>query len=89
MAEATVNAMEHGNRYQHDRPVHIQAESDGRRLLVRIRDHGGNAVIPAPQRPDIERKLAGLQSPRGWGLLLIRGMVDEMVWVHDGQTRNV
>jgi anti-sigma regulatory factor (Ser/Thr protein kinase) len=28
--------------------------------------------------PDIDAKLAGLQSPRGWGLFLIRNMVDEL-----------
>jgi hypothetical protein len=28
--------------------------------------------------PDLEAKLAGMQSPRGWGLFLIQNMVDEM-----------
>ena len=28
--------------------------------------------------PDLEAKLEGLQSPRGWGLFLIKNMVDEM-----------
>jgi anti-sigma regulatory factor (Ser/Thr protein kinase) len=28
--------------------------------------------------PNLEAKLAGLQSPRGWGLFLIEKMVDEM-----------
>ena len=27
---------------------------------------------------DLEAKLAGLQTPRGWGLFLIENMVDEM-----------
>jgi anti-sigma regulatory factor (Ser/Thr protein kinase) len=31
--------------------------------------------LPAP---DLEAKLSGQQSPRGWGLFLIRNMVDEM-----------
>jgi anti-sigma regulatory factor (Ser/Thr protein kinase) len=45
---------------------------------VRITDHGGALAIPEPQIPDLEAKLAGLQSPRGWGLFLIENMVDEM-----------
>jgi serine/threonine-protein kinase RsbW len=28
--------------------------------------------------PDLEAKLEGLQSSRGWGLFLIKNMVDEM-----------
>ena len=35
-------------------------------------------TIPEGDAPDLEAKLAGLQSPRGWGLFLIRSMVDEM-----------
>ena len=27
---------------------------------------------------NLERKLAGLESPRGWGLFLIRNLVDEV-----------
>jgi serine/threonine-protein kinase RsbW len=28
--------------------------------------------------PDLEAKLKGARSPRGWGLFLIKNMVDEM-----------
>jgi hypothetical protein len=28
--------------------------------------------------PDLDAKLAGLQTPRGWGLFLIKNMVDEL-----------
>ncbi|RLT45051.1 MAG: GAF domain-containing protein [Chloroflexi bacterium] len=85
VAEATMNAMEHGNHYRDDLPVRVQAESDGQRLRVRITDHGGGAEIPDPATPDIDLKLAGLQSPRGWGLFLIKSMVDEMNVSDDGQ----
>jgi anti-sigma regulatory factor (Ser/Thr protein kinase) len=33
--------------------------------------------------PDLEAKLAGQQTPRGWGLFLIQNMVDEMNVVSD------
>jgi serine phosphatase RsbU (regulator of sigma subunit)/anti-sigma regulatory factor (Ser/Thr protein kinase) len=83
VAEATMNAMEHGNQYRPDLPVTIEvarrAAPAGREdLLVSIRDFGGSAVLPAPEAPDLEAKLAGTQSPRGWGLFLIKNMVDEM-----------
>ena len=83
VAEATMNAMEHGNQYQEDLPVEIKAFRSPGRLSVHITDHGGKDTIPEPEAPDIEAKLAGLQSPRGWGLFLIKNMVDE-VNIHIG-----
>ncbi|RLT39976.1 MAG: GAF domain-containing protein [Chloroflexi bacterium] len=89
VAEATMNAMEHGNHYRDDLPVRIQAESDGQRLAVRITDQGGDVEIPDPATPDIALKLAGLQSPRGWGLFLIKSMVDEMNVTDDDQHHTI
>jgi hypothetical protein len=38
------------------------------------------------ERPDLEAKLAGEQSPRGWGLFLIESMVDELrTWADERQ----
>jgi len=34
--------------------------------------------IPEVVTPNIDAKLAGLQSPRGWGLFLIEKMVDQV-----------
>ena len=78
VAEATMNAMEHGNRYRADLPVHIRVLCSPARVVVRIDDHGGGTEIPKAEVPDLDAKLAGLQSPRGWGLFLIQNMVDEM-----------
>ena len=79
VAEATMNAMEHGNRYNPEVPVRIQVWLLEKRLLVRIIDRGGSPPPnPNAQRPDLEAKLEGKQPPRGWGLFLIRNMVDDM-----------
>ena len=77
VAEATMNAMEHGNQYRDDQPVQISVCRSAHTLLVRIADYGvgGDAQADAP---DLEAKLEGLQTPRGWGLHLIRHMVDDM-----------
>ena len=80
VAEATMNAMEHGNRYDPDVPVKIQVWLLEESLLVRIIDRGGSPP-PSPNAtevPDLEAKLAGMQTPRGWGLFLIKNMVDEV-----------
>ena len=79
VAEATMNAMEHGNHYLPEKPVAITVQASNEVLLVRIVDHGGTRLLPGDTvEPDIEAKLAGLQSPRGWGLFLIKNMVDDM-----------
>jgi serine phosphatase RsbU (regulator of sigma subunit)/anti-sigma regulatory factor (Ser/Thr protein kinase) len=78
VAEATMNAMEHGNHYRPDAPVQIQVAASGTTLSVRITDEGGTQAIPEATIPDLEAKLAELQTPRGWGLFLIQNLVDEM-----------
>jgi anti-sigma regulatory factor (Ser/Thr protein kinase) len=79
VAEATMNAMEHGNAYDPEVPVKIQVFSSDAELFVRITDQGGSPVSDlAKGVPDLEAKLAGTQTPRGWGLFLIQNMVDEV-----------
>ncbi len=79
VAEATMNAMEHGNKYQADVPVYIYVLASDTDLTVRIKDQGDGMQIPSdPATPDIEAKLAELQTPRGWGLFLIKNLVDDL-----------
>ncbi len=89
VGEATMNAMEHGNHYQPDLPVTIQVRASQSTLSVRITDEGGHSAIPESQTPDLEAKLAGLQSPRGWGLFLIKHLVDDMHVTGDETHRTV
>jgi serine phosphatase RsbU (regulator of sigma subunit)/anti-sigma regulatory factor (Ser/Thr protein kinase) len=89
VGEATMNAMEHGNRYDPDLPVAIRVQTTAEELIISISDHGGGQTIPAVDAPDLEAKLAGLQSPRGWGLFLIRSMVDDMRVTDDGVCHTV
>ena len=87
VAEATMNAMEHGSAYDPERPVSIRVLRSATRLRVRITDSGGDGELAAPAPPDIEAKLAGEQTPRGWGLFLIQNMVDEANLTTDGERR--
>ena len=73
-----MNAIEHGNHGDPTLPVHVRVSVTGRELIVRIVDNGGGREIPEAQTPDLEAKLAGLQKPRGWGLFLIKNMVDDL-----------
>ena len=90
VAEATMNAMEHGNEYRPEVPVKIRVLSSEADLSVRITDQGGSPVPdPDKEAPDLEAKLEGLQTPRGWGLFLIKNMVDEMHVTSDGSHHTV
>ena len=89
VAEATMNAMEHGNEYQADLPVQIEVLQTADQLKVRITDQGGEQAIPEADTPDLNAKLAGEQSPRGWGLFLIKNMVDEMETIIDGKEHTI
>ena len=83
VAEATMNAIEHGNHNDPDLPVGIEVLKDGDVLRIRITDHGGGEEIPDSTAPDIDAKLRGEQTPRGWGLFLIKNMVDDMIVTSD------
>ena len=78
VAEATMNGMEHGNKFDEAIPVLIEVARDAQNLNISITDRGLKQPIPEAELPDLTAKLAGQQSPRGWGLFLIQNMVDEM-----------
>ena len=84
VSEAAMNAIEHGNEGNTDLAVGVQVLLSEDDLRVLIRDFGGAQEIPEAEVPDIEAKLAGLQKPRGWGLFLIKNMVDAMEVTSDG-----
>jgi anti-sigma regulatory factor (Ser/Thr protein kinase) len=89
VAEATMNAMEHGNEYRSDRPVSIRVLHSADRLRVQVTDRGDADELAEPEEPDLEAKLEGRQKPRGWGLFLIEKMVDEARVTGEGGRRTV
>ena len=91
VAEATMNAIEHGNGNRAEIPVEVEVTQDGDDIVVAISDQGGDAAGQAgpAQEPDLLQKLDGAQSPRGWGLFLIRNMVDAMDITTNGQRHTI
>ena len=73
-----MNAIEHGNQNRPELSVGVRVSASEADLSVRITDHGGGRDIPEAETPDLDAKLEGKQTPRGWGLFLIKNMVDEM-----------
>ncbi|HWG63037.1 MAG TPA: ATP-binding protein [Streptosporangiaceae bacterium] len=86
VAEAAMNAIEHGNHNRAEIPVGIEVAKAGEDIVVTITDEGGEQAPQAPaEEPDLLEKLQGGQSPRGWGLFLIRNMVDAMEVTSEGR----
>jgi serine phosphatase RsbU (regulator of sigma subunit)/anti-sigma regulatory factor (Ser/Thr protein kinase) len=89
VAEAAMNAIEHGNLNDPALPVEVRVWVEDRAIVVQVSDQGLGVEFPDEvEEPDIEAKLRGEQSPRGWGLFLMRSMVDDLrVVAHE--TRHV
>jgi serine/threonine-protein kinase RsbW len=77
VSEACINAMEHGNRLHSDTMVLVTLTMTSKTLKVDIKDHG-KGVEREIASPDIEKKIAEMENTRGWGMFLIRNLVDEV-----------
>jgi serine phosphatase RsbU (regulator of sigma subunit)/anti-sigma regulatory factor (Ser/Thr protein kinase) len=90
VSETAMNAIEYGSQGKAEVPVDIVVETTTESIVVRITDRALSGGVPSePEAPDIELKLAGEQKPRGWGLFLIKSMVDSMDVTSDGSSQTV
>jgi serine/threonine-protein kinase RsbW len=80
VAEACINAIEHGNRLNEKLSVGVVLSAGGDKLEVKVIDDG-KGMKQQPARPDIDRKMHGEEGPRGMGMFLIQALVDEAEWV--------
>ena len=83
VAEACINAIEHGNGMDESLRVGVQLSATDTELEVRVSDEGKGAEAHSPGLPDIDRKMLGEEDPRGMGIFLIQALVDEAEW-HSG-----
>jgi serine phosphatase RsbU (regulator of sigma subunit)/anti-sigma regulatory factor (Ser/Thr protein kinase) len=78
VAETVMNAIEYGSQGNPDIPVNVRVDADDTSIRVRVTDRALSGPVPDAEMPDLDAKLEGRQKPRGWGLFLIRHMVDAM-----------
>jgi serine/threonine-protein kinase RsbW len=83
VAEACINAIEHGNRLNDKLSVGVVLSAGADSLEVKVIDDGtGMTKQPGNvHKPDIDRKMHGEEGPRGMGMFLIQALVDEAEWV--------
>ena len=77
VAEAAINAMEHGNQGRADAVVNIAFHycDDAIQIMVADQGEGIKEVLPSP---DINRIVSELDPPVGFGLYLIRQLANEV-----------
>ena len=82
VAEACINAIEHGNQLSSSLNVGVVLSTNDDELVVKVIDDGAG-LSKTPVSPDIDRKMLGEEDPRGMGMFLIQALVDEAEW-HQG-----
>lgn len=82
LEEGIANAIEHGNKHDPNKFVHMDVELDDARILVKIQDEGEGFPHWALPDPTDE---ANLDKPSGRGVFLIRNSMTK-VWFNDKGT---
>jgi serine phosphatase RsbU (regulator of sigma subunit)/anti-sigma regulatory factor (Ser/Thr protein kinase) len=80
IAEACINAMEHGNKLDETLPVGVILSTGDDSLEVRVVDTG-TGPPEHTAAPDIDKKMHEEETPRGMGMFLIESLMDEAEWV--------
>jgi serine/threonine-protein kinase RsbW len=77
--EACINAFQHSHSPDHEVriTVAVLGKEEPQRLLVTVHDNGVGFNPDDVEEPTIEAKLKA-ESKRGWGLKIIRGLMDEV-----------
>jgi serine/threonine-protein kinase RsbW len=85
VAEACLNAIEHGNQLDANARVLVALSIDAHRLSIVVQDEGRGGPPPddVPE-PNIHLKVAGQEKPRKMGIHVIRQLVDEAGFVEPG-----
>jgi serine/threonine-protein kinase RsbW len=90
VAEACINAIEHGNCLNEKLSVGVVLSAGSDALEVKVIDDG-TGITSQPAKPNIDRKMHGEEDVRGMGMFLIQALVDEAEWVagKDGKSSYV
>jgi serine/threonine-protein kinase RsbW len=77
VAEAAINAMQHGNKERPDARVTILMNFKDDTIHVAVKDEGEGIKEILPD-PDIDRIINNLDPPIGFGTFLIRELADQV-----------
>ncbi len=77
VSEACLNAIEHGNKWNTTTKVGIYLSINKTKLKVSVEDMG-EGIKGKINEPNIDNKIEGKEDPRGWGIFLIKRLIDEI-----------
>ena len=77
VGEASVNAMQHGNKGRSDAKVTVSMKCDDNTMTVSVQDEGGG-IKEFPPVPDIEKIIEDEKLITGFGLFLIKELADQV-----------
>ena len=77
VAEAAINAMQHGNKGRPDARVTVSMNFKDDTIHVAVMDEGDGVKALLP-KPDIDRIVNNLDPPIGFGTFLIRELADQV-----------
>ena len=77
VAEAAINAMQHGNKERPDARVTVLMSFKDDTIHVAVKDEGEGVKEILPD-PDIDRIINNLDPPIGFGTFLIRELADQV-----------
>ncbi|MDG2396704.1 MAG: ATP-binding protein [Flavobacteriaceae bacterium] len=78
--EACINAFEHSESKEE---IFIHFIISDESLTVKVIDHGVGFDASEIEIPDIENKLKSSERKRGWGIMLIKELMDHVDFVSD------
>jgi anti-sigma regulatory factor (Ser/Thr protein kinase) len=77
VAEAIINAIEHGNKERPDAKVIVYMNYKDDAINVSVIDEG-DGITYHPRKPNIERIMDNLDPPIGFGVFLIEQLADQV-----------
>ena len=85
VAEAAINAMQHGNKGREDLEVVVTIGFNDNAIHVEVSDQGDglSGVLP---KPDIEKIINDQDPPIGFGVFLIQELADEVEFNLDSES---
>jgi serine/threonine-protein kinase RsbW len=77
VSEACINAMEHGHQFNAATKVVVALTLGDTSLQIDVADKG-KGTPDRIQPPDLTKMFSGEQQVRGWGMFLIKALMDEV-----------
>lgn len=87
VAEACINAVQHGNKDHSDARVVVTMSFRDGVLYISVLDEG-EGFKQIPKDPDIIRIMENLDPPMGFGIFLIKKLMDELEFKKSTDHRN-